>query len=114
MRLRTVALGAILLLSLMACDGFTHIEGRVTDTNGKPIEGAQVEMKTPSGNRDDKGKTDADGSFRVGFTHAPFTISLLITISKEGYKTFERRFTAGNAKQFPRTIALERAQSTGN
>jgi len=109
MRIKTVALCLVVLFCLAACDGFTHIGSRVTDTNGKPIENAQVEMKT--GGRDGKVKTGADGSFSIGFSHAPFNVELVVTVSKEGYKTFEKRFSALDASQFPPTINLERAQS---
>lgn len=111
MRIKTVALCLIVLLGLAACDGFTHIGSKVTDTSGKPIQDAQVEMKT--GGRDEKTKTGADGSFSIGFTHAPFNVDLVVTVSKEGYKTFEKRFTARDASQFPQTIVLERAQAAG-
>jgi hypothetical protein len=91
---------------------FTHVKGKVTDASGRPIEGAQVEMKTISGDRDHKVKTDPDGSFDAGITHAPFNVALVLTVSKDGYKTFERRFKSEDAKQFP-LIALEAVQSVG-
>jgi hypothetical protein len=97
----------ILALSIAGCDGFTHIQGKVTDMNGKPIRGAAVKMKTISGGRDDESTTEDDGSFSVGFTHAPFNVDLMLTVSKEGYKTVERRFKSADAKQFPPTIVLE-------
>ena len=111
MRVIAAVLGFIVLLSLFACDGFTHIQGRVTDTNGKPIEGAHVEMKT-SGRREEV-KTDSHGSFSVGFTHAPFNVDLVLTVSKDGYKTYEKSFKARDAKDFPSTIVMEAAQSVG-
>ena len=113
--MRTIlrVLSFMLLLSVAGCDGFTHIKGRVTDTNGKPIQGALVEMKTISGGRDGQSKTDADGSFSVGFTHAPWNVDLSLTVSKQGYKTFEKRFKSEEAKQFPTTITLEAVQSVG-
>jgi hypothetical protein len=101
------ALTLVLALFIAACDGFTHLQGKVTDMNGKPIQGAVVEMKTISGGRDDKSKTEADGSFSVDFTHAPFNVDLMLTVSKEGYKTVERRFKSADAKQFPPNIVLE-------
>ena len=113
MRIVTTTLGLVLLLTLSACDGFTHIKGKVTAASGKPIEGAQVEMKTISGGRDDKVKTDRDGSFGVGFTNAPFNVDLVLTVSKDGYKTFEKRFKSEEAKQFPTVIALDAVQTVG-
>lgn len=113
MRIGITALSVMLLLFFAGCDGFTHIKGKVVDANGKSLQGALVEMKTVSGGRDDQVKTDADGSFSVGFTHAPFNVDLTVTVSKEGYKTFEKGFKSGDAKQFPTTITLEALQSVG-
>jgi hypothetical protein len=104
-------MGVVLLLFLAGCDGFTHIKGKITDVSGKPIEGAQVEMKTISGGRYDKVKTDAAGAFSIGFTHAPFNVDLVLTVWKEGYKPFEKHFKSNEAKQFSPTIVLEAAQS---
>lgn len=70
-------------------------------------------MRTISGGRDDKVKTDTDGSFSVGFSHAPWKVDLALTVSKEGCKTFEKRFTSEEAKEFPATITLEAVQAVG-
>ena len=111
MRIIVTVLGFIVLVSLFACDGFTHIRGKVTDTNGRPIEGAQVEMKT--GGARSQVKTDSHGSFSVSFTHAPFNVDLVLTVSKDGYKTFEKPFKSRAAKEFPSTIVMEPAQPVG-
>jgi hypothetical protein len=103
----------MLFLLLVGCDGFTHIKGKVVDANGKSIQGALVEMKTVSGGRDDQVKTAADGFFSVGSTHAPFSVDLAVTVSKEGYKTFEKGFKSQYANQFPTTITFEALQSVG-
>jgi hypothetical protein len=109
MQTRMTVFTLVLALAVAGCDGFTHLQGKVTDMNGQPIQGAIVQMKTVSGGRDDKSTTKADGSFSVGFTHAPFNVDLLLTVSKEGYTTVERRFKSGDAKQFPPTITMEGA-----
>src|SRR5215203_2366924 len=108
METRVKVSGAILLaLVLMGCDGFTHIRGRVTDVNGKPVDGALVQMKTISGGMDDRSKTGADGSFSVSLTHAPSNVDIKLTVSKDGYKTFEKVFKSADAEQFPATVTLE-------
>lgn len=112
MRIIATVFSLIVLLSLLACDGFTHIQGKVTDTNGKPIEGAHVEMKT-SGHHEET-KTDSHGSFSVGFTHPPFNVDLVLTVSKDGYKTFEKSFKARDAKEFPSTIVMELHSPSAN
>ena len=108
MRIIATVFGFMVLLALFACDGFTHIQSKVTDTNGKAIEGARVEMKTSG--RHEEVKTDSQGSFSVGFTHSPFNVDLILTVSKDGYKTFEKSFTARDAKEFPSTLVMEAAQ----
>ena len=70
-----------------------------------------VRMKT-SGHHEEV-KTDNQGSFSVGFTHPPFNVDLVLTVSKDGYKTFEKSFRARDAKDFPSTIVMEAAQSAG-
>ena len=112
-RIGITVLSFVLVLLITACDGFTHIKGKVTDSNGKPVQGALVEMKTISGGRDDQSKSAADGSFSVGFSHAPWNVDLALTISKEGYKTFEKRFKSAEAKQLPTTITLEAVSRAG-
>ena len=111
MPIRTTALSVFLLLFLASCDGYTHIKGKITDTSGRPIQGAQVRMKTISGGGDDNETTDADGFFSVAFTHAPYNVDLLLMVTKEGYKPVEKRFKSADAKQFPPTIALEAVSS---
>ena len=111
MRTRIRVLTFTLVIFIAGCDGFTHIKGRVTDINGKPVQGALVEMKTISGGRDDQLRSAADGSFEVGFSHAPWNVDLALKVSKEGYKTFEKRFKSADAEQFPETITLEPVQN---
>jgi hypothetical protein len=110
MRVSSIIAIFLLLFCVLACDGFTHLKGKVLDKNGKPVEGAFVEMKTVSGGRKDETKTEADGSFSVGFTHAPFNVDLILSVSKGGYKTYETRFKSSEAREHPMNITLESAQ----
>jgi hypothetical protein len=110
MRIASIISIFVLLLCISACDGFTNLEGKVLDKNGKPIEGAFVEMKTVSGGRKDETKSKADGTFSVGFTHAPFNVDLILKVSKVGYKTSETRFKSNDARERPMNITLESAQ----
>ena len=36
--------------------------------------------------------SEADGSFRIGMTHAPFNIDLALSASKPGFKPYEYHF----------------------
>ena len=108
MRFTKLLLLSALIFILSACDGFTHIKGKVVDENGKPVPGALVELKTDSGGRTDQARSEADGSFSVGFSHAPFKVDLTLTVSKEGYKIVETKFKSTQAKELPTTIVLLR------
>ena len=110
MRISSITAIFLLLFCNLACDGVTHLKGKVLDKNGKPVEGAFVEMKTVSGGRKDVTKSAVDGTFSVGFTHAPFNIDLTLTVSKGGYKTFDTRFKSSDARERTMNITLESAQ----
>jgi uncharacterized GH25 family protein len=110
MRISSIISIFLLLLCVIACDGFTHLKGKVLDKNGQPVEGALVEMKTVSGGRKDETKSKSDGSFSVGFTHAPFNVDLILTVSKGGYKTSETKFKSSEARERTMNITLESAQ----
>ena len=112
MRFTKLLLLFALICILSACDGFTHVTGKVMDENGKPVPGAMVELKTDSGGRRQQAKSAADGSFSVGFSHAPFQLDLTLTVSKQGYKSIETKFKSNQAKELPTTIVLLRDQTT--
>jgi hypothetical protein len=103
----TKLLATTLVLCFTACDGFTTIKGKVTDQSGKPIQDATVIMETGSGARKDEDKSKEDGSFTVHLSHAPFNVKLTLTISKQGYKTFKKRFRKSEAGEYSKDIALE-------
>ncbi len=80
---------------LVACDGYTRAFGSVRSKDGKPIEGATVILET--GGRKAETKSQPDGSFSTGMTHAPLKVDLSLTVSKEGYKSFRKEFKASDS-----------------
>jgi hypothetical protein len=80
------------LITLGGCDGGVSAEGRVLDESGKPIKGARVVLIS-QGTRDERVTRD-DGSYDVGVIHAPVTPSGTLTVSKEGYETFQQSFSS--------------------
>src|SRR5947207_12567826 len=101
----TICLGLLILIA--GCDGATHREGRVVDSNDKPIDGVTVRLFAPEASRDVSRTTDTSGNYSVGFTHAPSSIPLVVTATKEGYKTYRKEFKSGESKNLSTTIVLE-------
>jgi Carboxypeptidase regulatory-like domain len=87
--------GSLLLCS--GCDGYTRLHGVIRDPNGIPISGALV-VFNPKGSAYPKQTTSsADGTYIVGSTHAPFGhVPLTLVVSKDGYKTVDKKFKSGD------------------
>jgi hypothetical protein len=108
-----VRLGFILCL-FMACDGGTSISGHVRDVSGKSIEGAKVALNADD--RTNVGETSrADGYYQTSIMHAPYKdVQVKLTVSKEGFKTYEQTFLSGEAsKQKTYDVVLEPLSSPG-
>jgi hypothetical protein len=101
-------LTATFSIFLTACpmgDGGAIVEGRVLDESGKPIKGAKVVLvsrgaKAGSESRD-------DGSYDVGVIHAPRAPTGTLTVSKEGYETYQQQFTSREELGHKRDIMLK-------
>ena len=83
-----VALTTLLLLIVgqetWALAGVTgNIDGTITDSNGAPLAGVQVQAVAPSGSR--TATTDAGGHFTI-LSLAPDTYT--VSISKDGYQSY--------------------------
>jgi hypothetical protein len=96
----------LLLTTLVACDGYTSVRGHVQDSTGKPIEKASVTLET-FGRQDDI-DTAKDGSFEVGFTHAPREVQLTLRVTKPGFKPFSETFSSRSRPEGDHKIILER------
>ena len=81
-------LGGISVLS--GCDGGTHIHGLISDSAGRPVPSANVNLS--EGNSSREVLSDASGRFKIGMTHSPFNPELVLTVNKEGFEPFEKRF----------------------
>jgi hypothetical protein len=105
---RTLSRGIVfvLLTTMFACDGHTSVHGHVQDSNGKPIEKASVTLET-NGRKDDI-ETANDGSFEVGFTHAPTEVQLTLRATKPGFKPFSETFSSRSRPKGDHKITLER------
>ncbi len=79
---------------MTACDGGAITIGYVLDSDNQPITNAlvKVEVVKTAGEKENyqcEVKTDKDGKFNCVFLHPLVTVQLRMTISKQGYKTYE-------------------------
>ncbi len=66
-----------------------YVVGRVVDTEKKPLPEVDIFLRDEATSRGYKTKTDKKGEFKLaGLPHGTY----LVTISKEGYQTFEDRW----------------------
>ncbi len=76
-------------------DGYTGLEGSVRTSQGTPIEGVQIALRS-----DRKtyahAASDREGAYSVSAIHAPFRFPLIVELSKPGYETQTKRLAAGN------------------
>jgi hypothetical protein len=88
-------LGAFLVMGLAGCDGHTSVRGRIVEPKGKPIPGATVKLIQQTDHAGlSTAKTDEDGEFSVGVTHAPRKdMPFLLEVRKEGYEKHTEKLT---------------------
>jgi hypothetical protein len=99
-------LGVIALAS--GCDGHTSLSGEVIGPDDKPVVGAKVRLtESEHPERGWDSTTNELGRYSVALTHAPFDISLVVTVSKDGYKPYREEFKVSKRDDFPKRIVLE-------
>jgi hypothetical protein len=93
----------ILLFLMLGCSAGSRVNGHVSDAKGQPIENATVRFEQVGDFHGDTShecihQTWSDGSFGCEFLHAAFfDVPLKLTVSKNGYKTYQIEFTSGDA-----------------
>ena len=92
MRLKQLNFAVIILITAISvgCDGYTRLQGRISDSAGKPISNVRVTLTAGKWNR--TVNSDENGLYKVGMTHAPFKVALSLTAEKDGYQKYEKRF----------------------
>jgi hypothetical protein len=91
-------------------DGGVMLHGRILDETGKPIKGAKIHLES-RGAKDDRESTD-DGSYGVGVIHAPLPPTGKLTVSKDGYETYQREFRSREDLANVKDITLKVASSS--
>jgi hypothetical protein len=111
-----ISILGFLTLVVAGCDGHTGVNGRVLDSDGKPIPRAKVDFKQDG--PDDalhasrQTTTDEQGHFSIGRTHAPSKkITFTLTVPREGFKTYRETVTYENKHSF-REITLSRTRQS--
>jgi hypothetical protein len=79
--------------------------GRVLDEQGRPIKGAKVVLI--SRGHKDEGESRDDGFYDVGMVHEPRTPTGTLTVSKEGYETYQLLFNSRKEVGRERDIVLK-------
>jgi len=104
--LHVLLVGAILLIVASGCDGFSRISGHVYDMNDQPIADAKILFEDADAERAEhpeffqaRTETDTNGRFRTGITHAPFNITLRLTVTKDGFRPYVTEFSASDARR---------------
>ncbi len=103
----TVLISAALCTFLVGCDGFTHINGIVKNSQGVPVPNVGIQLSADG--RTIETVSSADGQFHIGMVHPPSNVRLKLLVKKDGYQPFTRAFRARNRPTAPLTITLQEA-----
>jgi hypothetical protein len=101
--LNSVLCLAVLLFLMLGCSAGSRVNGHVYDADNRPIEDATVKFEQVGDFHGDTThqsihQTWSDGGFGCEFLHAAFfDVPLRLTVSKNGYKTYQIEFTSGDA-----------------
>lgn len=109
---RATSLCALILIvvSGLACDGFTHVRGRVVDPTGRFISDARLRLKTEKSSGD-FATTNYLGAFILGGSNAPFKFDFAFTVEKEGYRPYEKKLQSND--DYHEEVVLEPLAPTG-
>src|SRR5437660_1442870 len=82
----------LLLLSLVSCDRFTTISGRIVDDKSQPISGVTIALRRSI---TQPVKSENDGKFSITAAHWGEP-SFTIIAEKEGYKRYSKQLPPAN------------------
>jgi hypothetical protein len=95
----------ILSFLLLGCSAGSQIAGHVYDSNNVPVANATVKFEQVGNFGGDTShqciqQSWTDGKFGCGFLHAAFfSAPLKLTISKDGYKTYQLDLTSDEVQK---------------
>jgi predicted small secreted protein len=100
-----IVICSIFLTGCPMGDGGVSVGGRVLSESGKPIKGAKVILISKGAKDEDESRED--GSYAVGVIHAPIKPNGTLTVSKEGYETYQQQFSSREEIGHQRDILLK-------
>lgn len=84
---------ALLVLGLTGCEGGTLLDGTITDMAGKPVASAMITLEVVGGQFSTGNEWSNDqGAYHIHVTHYPKRTYLMVTVSKEGFEPFKKKF----------------------
>jgi|SRR5580700_11267924 hypothetical protein len=106
------AVGLTMFLWLSGCDAWTTAQGTVRDSAGNPVPDAIVTMNVAGASR--QFRTDKDGQYLISTSQAPWKTSVSLTVSKNGYQPYEKKFTGpGSYKELDVVLDSVRVEKPG-
>jgi hypothetical protein len=100
-RINAIFAFVILFLVALGCDAWVTLKGKVLDENGKPISDAKILVEQGS-RKVIEVTSQKDGSYDLHKSVTPFPFSfssVKVTVSKEGYQTFEKEFNSRQSQE---------------
>lgn len=89
-------------------DSQTKLSGDVVGPDGKPLTGARVRLAMSGSEREKEVVTDDSGQYSVSVGHHSGNDILVVTVAKDGYRTYRREFKAADEwGGAPKRIVLE-------
>lgn len=83
---------SVLLFLTLSCDAWVKVAGKIWDETGTPVANAKVIVEQGDSKVAEK-MSEKDGSFDINENVCPLpgcSTHIKVTISKEGYRTYEK------------------------
>lgn len=100
----------IAMLSLCGCDAIISVEGNIVDGQGKPVEGATVELQMGANPKGPPETTTETGAYRVMDTYGGTLFGkpeIMLTAEKVGFKKHTEKIDGTKAYQKGHSITLQ-------
>jgi len=113
----TTVICAMLFAAMTCCssDGGAEVSGRISDSNGNPLVGAEITIEVASSSANDPHSkpianelSKTNGCFDAGGMHAGERHKLILRVSKDGFKPYVATFQSGI---YTNDIRLEKGQA---
>lgn len=99
---RTLIFAATTLFvaSLTGCEGGTMLDGTITNMAGKPVASAIITLEVIGGQWHKAQELSNDqGTYQIAVHHYPERTDLVVTVSKDGFEPFKKKFVSRGTHQ---------------